>query len=566
MARKLLLRDINFFKWQRKLSCSAVLRNDFVVKSSIPDIVVPQMRFLDRLWVDAASFRNHVALESAETKKTYTYVQLQKYMATFGTSLLKKFSLKPGYVIAAMIPNCPEFPVVAFGALQAGVVVTTVNPIYKELELTHHLTLTEPKLIVTIPECYDIVVNALKSTKMNIKIVLIDKPSSSVPNGVIRYSEIAETGEADYALLDKVERKADDVAFIPFSSGTTGLPKGVEITYGNLIASMELMGQKETCYPVLTHGNVQDVLPAFLPFFHIYGLVITLIGHLTKGCKMITMSKFSANTYLQTLKNEPVSLLYIVPPVAILLGKHPDVNDQHFRNIRIICCGAAPLAASDVEAIGLKSKHNIQFYQGFGATETTSLATSTFIGTKNLDYSASGVPMANVTLKFADPVTGDPVPIGQEGEMYIKSPTVMKGYHKNPKATKETMTSDGYFKSGDLGYYKPGVGLFITDRIKELIKVKGMQVAPAELESILRSHPAVQDAAVIGVPHEFYGEAPKAFIIRKKGLETTEEEIQDYVANKVAVYKKIEEVVFVSDIPKTASGKILRKDLKKMYA
>ncbi|CAB3255927.1 unnamed protein product [Arctia plantaginis] len=566
MARKLLLRELKNLKWQRKLSCSVVHRDNFLVKSTIPDIVVPQMRFLDRLWVDSGSFQNHIALECAETKKTYTYAQLQKYSSVFATSLLKKLGLKPGDVLAVMIPNCPEFPVVAFGSIQAGVVLTTVNPIYKEFELAHQISITEPKAIVTIQECYDTVKTTLKNCKKDIKIILIDNPVNPVPNGAIRYSEIAESGEADYDLLDKIEKKPDEVACIPFSSGTTGLPKGVEITYGNLLASLEIMHQKEVCYPVLTHGDVQDVVPSFLPFFHIYGLVVNLLGHFAQGCKMITMSKFSASLYLDTLKNSRASLLYIVPPVAILLGKHPDVNKEHFRNVRHICCGAAPLSASDVEAIQQKSKHDIEFNQGFGATETTSLGTTTFKGTKNIDYSACGVPMASMTLKFADPITGGPVPIGQQGEIYIKGPTIMKGYHKNPAASADCLTEDGYFKTGDLGYYKPGVGMFITDRIKELIKVKGMQVAPAELESLLRSHPAVQDAAVIGVPHEFFGEAPKAFIIRKNGLKTTEEEIQDYVASKVAVYKRIEEVMFVDDIPKTASGKILRKELKKMYA
>ncbi|KAF9801764.1 hypothetical protein SFRURICE_014918 [Spodoptera frugiperda] len=508
--------------------------------------------------------KNHP--ESAETKKTYTYSQLEKNTSAFATSLLKKFGLKPGDVVAVMLPNCPEFPVVAFGSFQAGCVLTTVNPIYKEFELKHQITITEPKLFITIPECYDIVSKSLKAANIQAKIVLVDNPSKPVPDGVVRYSEVAESGEADFGLLDKVERKGDDVACIPFSSGTTGLPKGVEITFDNILAGMEVMHQKENCFPHVANSDFQDILPAFLPFFHIYGLVIGLMGHLSKGCKLVTMAKFSASLYLDILKTQQTTLLYIVPPVAILLGKHPDVNETHYRSVRHIICGAAPLAGSDVEAILHKSKRPIEFNQGFGMTETTSLGTSTFKGTKNVDFNACGVPMASVQLMFADPITGNPVPVGQSGEMYIKSPTVMKGYHKNPKATEETMTKDGFFKTGDLGYFRPGVGLFITDRIKELIKVKGMQVAPAELESLLRTHPAVQDAAVIGVPHEFYGEAPKAFIIRKNGLKITEEELQDFVASKVAVYKKIEEVMFVDEIPKTASGKILRKELKKMYA
>ncbi|CAG4959615.1 unnamed protein product [Parnassius apollo] len=568
MARKLLIRQFKQLRSFRKFSSSAILKNQdqYVIKSPLKDIVVRDMRFLDRLWRDSSNFNNHVAIECAETKKSYTYQQLQKNMAVFATSLLKKLGLQPGDVVASMLPNCPQFPVIAFGTLQAGCVLTPVNPIYKELEVTHQVSTTEPKVFVTIPQCYDIVLKGIKNAKSNAKIIVVDSPKAPVPEGAIRYSEIVELGEADYSLLDKIEKRNDEIAFIPFSSGTTGLPKGVEITYGNLLAACEIMQDERTSFPVLTKGDFQDIVPCILPFFHIYGLVVTLIGHLAKGCKLISLPKFSASLYLDVLKNRKPTLLYVVPPIAILLGKHPDVKEEHFQSVRNIICGAAPLSASDVYAIMEKSKNELQFNQGFGTTETTSLATSTLKDTEILDYSACGVPMASVVLKFVDPETGNPVPIGEPGELYVKSPTVMKGYHRNEQATKESLTEDGYFKTGDLGYYKPEFGLYITDRIKELIKVKGMQVAPAELESVLRSHPAVQDAAVIGVPHEFYGEAPKAFIKCKNGQKASSEDIQTFVAERVAAFKKIEEVVFVDEIPKTSSGKILRKELKKMYA
>ncbi|XP_072930670.1 uncharacterized protein [Epargyreus clarus] len=568
MARKLLLRQIKELKSMRQLSTSAFLNknDDFIIKSPLQDIVMPNARFLDRLWVESSHFKKHVALECAETKKTYTYEQLQKNMAIFATSLRKKFGLKEDDVVAAMLPNCPEFPVVAFGTLQAGCVLTPINPIYKEFEISHQVSTTNPKIFVTIPECYDVVLKGLEHAKSQAKIVLIDKPNKPVPKGVIKYSEIAESGEADYALLDKVDKQNDDIAFIPFSSGTTGLPKGVEITYKNLKAGIEIMQNERNSFPILTQGDFQDIVPCILPFFHIYGLVITLIGHLAKGCKLVTVPRFSATMYLDILKNQKPTLLYVVPPIAILLGKHPDVKEEHFRHVRNIICGAAPLAATDVQAILEKCKGNLEFNQGYGTTETSALTTSTLKGSKDLDYSASGVPMASVTMKFVDPLTGKAVPIGETGELYVKAPTVMRGYYRNEKETKDSLTDDGYFKTGDLGYYKPESGLFITDRIKELIKVKGMQVAPAELESILRSHPAVQEAAVVGIPHQFYGEAPKAFIIKKNGQSASPEELQTFVADKVAAFKKIEEVVFVNDIPKTSSGKILRKELKKMYA
>ncbi|CAH0755363.1 unnamed protein product [Diatraea saccharalis] len=565
-SRRLLFAQIKNIKWQRHLSHSAVLNNDYEIKSRLGDISIPNTSFLEQLWRDSSKFKNLVALESAETKKAYTYDQLMKNMAVFATSLHKKLGLKFGDVVAIMLPNSPEFVVVAFGSLQAGCVVTTLNPIYKEHEVEHQSNITQPKVFVTTPSHYDTVVKGLKNAQIEAKIVLLDNANEQIPNGTIRYSEIAEKGEADYSLLDKIDRKDDDIAFIPFSSGTTGLPKGVEITYKNLKASIEIMGNKDNCYAKMVEGNVQDIVPCILPFFHIYGLVITLIGHLTKGCKMITMSSFSATLYLNLLQTEKASLLYVVPPIAILLGKHPDVNRKHFRNVRHIVCGAAPLAASDVENILEKAKTKIEINQGFGATETSSLTTATLIGQESYDYDSCGEVLAGITVKYVDPITGEPVPVGQKGEMYVKGPIVMKGYHKNEKATKESLTEDGFFKTGDLGYYKPGVGAYITDRIKELIKVKGLQVAPAELESVLRSHPAVQEAGVIGVPHEFFGEVPKAFVIIKKEFKVTPDELQEYVANKVASYKKIEEVVLVDNIPKNLTGKILRRELKKMYA
>ncbi|XP_047521270.1 4-coumarate--CoA ligase 2-like [Pieris napi] len=566
MARKLFLRELKELKTIRKLSASAV-KKDVLIKSSIPDLVIPEVNFLDQLWENSHRWDSaHVALKCAETHKSYTYAELWKNIAIFGTSLKKKFGLQPNDIVAAMLPNCPEYPVAAFGTLKAGGVMTTINPIYKEFEITHQISLTNPKIVITIPECYETVRRGLQNAKNDAKVIILDRTNKPIPEGTIRFSEVAENGEADYALLDKVERKLDDVAFIPFSSGTTGLPKGVEVTHRNLVAANLIMHHERVDDSVIANGSYQEVLPCFLPFFHIYGLVINLIGHVAKGCKLVTMPKFSASTFFNILKNENPTVMYVVPPIVLLLGKHPDVTKDHLKSLRRIICGAAPLSSTDVEGVLEKTEGKLVFGQGYGATETCALASTTFIGRTVLDNSSCGEVMANTEMKFVEPTTGEDLAIGDQGELLIRSPTVMKGYYKNEKATKDSITEDGFFRTGDLGYYKPNVGLYITDRIKELIKVKGMQVAPAELESLLRTHPAVQDAAVIGVPHEYHGEVPKAFIIKKSGQDTTPEQLQDFVARQVAAFKKIEEVVFVNDIPKTNTGKILRKDLKKMYA
>ncbi|KAL0829355.1 hypothetical protein ABMA28_004135 [Loxostege sticticalis] len=566
-VRRLFPVQIKNVKWPRNYSSSAsVKKNEYVLRSAYEDVPVPNIRLLDRLWAEAAHFKNHVALVSAETKKSYTYLQLQNFIGNFATALLKKLGLKPGDVIAIAMPNCPEFPVVAFGAIQAGCSVTTVNPVYKEQELSHQLSVTRPKVIVTIPQSYDTAIKALQLSQLDAKIVIIDNPADSLPDGVIRYTELAESGGADYTLLDKIESKHDDVAVIPFSSGTTGLPKGVEISHKNLLSSMDVMSHEKHCLAELTTAEHQDVLPCVLPFFHIYGMVITLLGHLSKGCKLITMSTFQPGTYFDILENEKVNLLYVVPPLVIFLGKIPLVTKEHLQHLRYIFTGAAPIAATDIEALLSKTQPSTEFVQGYGATETASMGSTTYKGSWNRNYGSCGDPMVNFEMKFINPATGDNVLIGEEGEVCLKSPLVMNGYYKNEGATKDSFTSDGFFKTGDLGIYKPGAGLYITDRIKELIKVKGMQVAPAELEGILRCHPAVQDAGVVGIPHEFYGEVPKAFVILKdEDAEVTAKELQAFVADKVSDYKEIKEVVFVDEIPKTASGKILRRELKRMY-
>ncbi|XP_063828965.1 uncharacterized protein LOC135078297 [Ostrinia nubilalis] len=566
VARKLFSGQIKNVKWSRKCYSSAsVKKNEYILRSVYPDVPVPNIRLLDKLWADSAHFKNHVALVSAETNKSYTYLQLQNYIGNFATSLLKKLGLKPGDMVAIAMPNSPEFPVVAFGSIQAGCVVTTVNPIYKEHELGHQLAVTRPKVIITIPQSYDTAVKALQLSQLDAKIVLIDNPADSVPSGVIRYTELAESGGADYSLLDKIEAKHDDVAVIPFSSGTTGLPKGVEISHKNLLSSMDVMSHDKITLAELTSAEHQDVVPCVLPFFHIYGMVITLLGHLAKGCKLITMSSFQPGTYFDILEKERVNLLYVVPPLVIFLSKIPLVTKEHLQHLRYIFTGAAPIAASDIEALLTKTQPNTEFVQGYGATETSAMGSTTYKGSWNRNYGSCGDPMVNYEMKFIDPATGDDVVIGEPGEVCFKSTLVMNGYYKNKEATENSFTSDGFFKTGDLGIYRPGKGLYITDRIKELIKVKGMQVAPAELEGILRSHPAVQDAGVIGIPHEFHGEVPKAFVILNDEAEVTAQELQAFVADKVSEYKEIKEVMFVDEIPKNAAGKILRRELKRMY-
>ncbi|XP_028171212.1 4-coumarate--CoA ligase-like [Ostrinia furnacalis] len=557
-----LFRHFSYVKWHRNLSSNVRKVDDFTVTSSLPFQPVPRMRLFDRMWVHASQFKDQVALVSAETKKSYTYSQLHRFIANFGTSLLKRLHLRPGDIVAIVVPNCPEYPVAAFGALQAGCVVTTVNPAYRNYELVHQFTITKPNLVVTVTQAYPFISKALDAAKIDAKVVIIDNPTQSIPDGTIRYSEIAESGEADYSVLDKIEKDHDDVALIPFSSGTTGLPKGVEITYKNLISSFDIMTHKEFVLPEIANGTDQEIVPCVLPFFHIFGLVITLMGHLSVGAKLITMSSFDPATYITVLTHEKATLLYVVPPLVDFLAKYPLVNKSHFEHVKYIFSGGAALSGGSAEAVLQKANEKTQFRQGYATTETTCMGTATPKNGGRHYNNSCGDPALNIELRMCDADTGTPVPIGQVGEVCFRSPIIAKGYYQNEQATKDSMTSDGFYKTGDLGVYKPGEGLYIVDRIKEIIKVKGMQVSPAELENILRTHPLVHDVGVIGVPDKLLGEAPKAYVVVRKP--TTAEELKKFVADQVVAYKKIKDVVFVDAIPKNATGKVLKKDLKNL--
>lgn len=249
----------------------------------------------------------------------------------------------------------------------------------------------------------------------------------------------------------------------------------------------------------------------------------------------------------------------------MFMGNSNMVQPKHTDSIKYIMSGAAPMGASDAERFNLKAP-NAQFFQGYGLTESAPVVLVNSIGNKN--YASVGRPGANTEAKIV--LLDDPNMLGVgpniTGELWVRGPQIMKGYHNNDKATKETVTPDGWLRTGDIGYYDENYEFYITDRLKELIKVKGFQVAPAELEEILRDHPKISDAAVIGIPDERSGELPRAFVVPKVTDEITEKEIQDYVAKKVAVYKKLDGgVTFVTSIPKNATGKILRRELKRIY-
>jgi acyl-CoA synthetase (AMP-forming)/AMP-acid ligase II len=301
-----------------------------------------------------------------------------------------------------------------------------------------------------------------------------------------------------------------------------------------------------------------EVVVAVLPFFHIYGMSVLMNAVLYNGATTVTMPRFDLAEFLRIVQDYKVTRAYLVPPIILALAKHPLVDEYDVSSLRLIWSGAAPLSAN-VEAAAA-ARIDGMVAQGYGLTETSPVTHTTLPG--QVRAGSIGFVLPNTEVRVIDTATGADLGVGEEGEIWIRGPQVMKGYLNNEAATRDCITPDGWFQTGDIGKVDADGYWYITDRLKELIKYKGFQVPPAELEGLLLKHPAVADAAVIPVADEEAGELPKAFVVRKAGHEADAEELMEFVAGHVASYKKIRKLEFIDEIPTSASGKILRRVLR----
>jgi len=325
----------------------------------------------------------------------------------------------------------------------------------------------------------------------------------------------------------------------------------VMLTHRNLVANM---------VQVLGSGvNLQhdERVIGVLPFYHIYGMLVILNLCLHKGMTIVTMARFDLEQFLKILQDYQITRANLVPPIILALAKHPIVDNYDLSHLKIIMSGAAPLSAELAQACA--ERLGCIVLQGYGLTETSPVTHVNPEDPARIKLGSVGVPIANTECAVVSLETGNPLGVREEGEIWIRGPQVMKGYLNNPDATAQTLTPDGWLRTGDVGYVDEDGYFYIVDRVKEMIKYKGLQIAPAELEAVLLTHPAVADAAVIPSPDPEAGEVPKAFVVLKGAA--TAEELMDYVAARVAPFKKIRRIEFVEQIPKSPSGKILRRVL-----
>ncbi|CAB3255929.1 unnamed protein product [Arctia plantaginis] len=537
----------------------SIWTSEKIVNSPYKDIDIPNVTLNDYMFWNLEKWATKTAVVCGVTNRGYTYEQVYKKSRVFGASLKNKFKIKAGDVIAVMLSNGPEYPIITMGILAAGGVVTTMNPIYTPYEVQRQIILSEANVIVTNIDIAPTIKEALKLAKRNIPIIMLDITESRL-DGTISYKELVEDHHVDLDILNEVQSNCDDVAILLYSSGTTGLPKGVELTHKNLISNSEQQNTELRQYSYTTASH-QDNTLVVLPMFHSFALSVQMIHKMTVGLKLITLPKFQPEVFLNTILMHKIHSMYLAPPVVLFLGSHPQVTAKHFEHVKTITSGAAPLPSADVQRLLHKAGRDVDFCQGYGLTEAGPVVSLPANGQKTYDDVGHCLP--NVQMRIVDREMKNVGP-DKVGELLVRGPNVMKGYFKNPQATKETFEGD-WLRTGDIGKIDKTGLLFISDRLKELIKVNAYQVPPAELENVLKEHPAVLDVAVVGVPDDVTGERPRAFVVLKQGVTSTDKEIMEFINKRVAPYKKIKQVSFLDSIPKNASGKILRKTIKEQY-
>ncbi|XP_059062858.1 uncharacterized protein LOC131855594 [Achroia grisella] len=535
---------------------------DRVVKSAHKNVNIPNCTLNEFIWENFDKWPERTASVCSLTGRGYTYEQAFYLSNAFAANLRTKFNIRDGDVVSVMLPNIPDFPLVAIGILEAGGIISTINPIYTAHEVQRQLLLSKAKVVVTLPEIAKVIKEAFKIAKIDLPIIVIRTNGDPIPEGTVLFNELSEDVHVDKSCLKKVRRSVNDICFLPYSSGTTGLPKGVELSHRNIIANCLQLNEPSIKHHNDTTKTHQDAVMAVLPFFHIYGATVTMLHKMLVGCKVVTLAKFQPEPFFKALEKYKTNIMHIAPPIALLMTSHPSASPKTYRYLEIIHNGAAPFASSDVHRLLEKFQRKIDFRQGYGLTETSPVVALPVRLTEH--YASVGGPVPNTEVKIVDSNLKELGP-NETGELLIRGPQVMRGYKDNPEANIETFTKDGWFKSGDMAVIDENGHIIIADRIKELIKVKGFQVPPAELEGVIREHPSVLDVAVIGVPHKTHGEAPKAFVVLKSGQTPDIKDISSFVNEKVASYKRISDIVFLESIPKSASGKILRKDLKAKY-
>ncbi|CAI9117062.1 OLC1v1018386C1 [Oldenlandia corymbosa var. corymbosa] len=537
---------------------SGFCKSDSTFYSKRPGVALPRNLSLDlTTFISSRPHNGKVAFIDAATGHQLTFSQFWQAVDSV-SDCLYEMGIRKGHVVLILSPNSILFPVVCQSVLSLGAIITTTNPLNTAGEISKQLSESRPVLAFTVPELLPKLAEAISG---DLRVVLmaggnVGNPVSSKPNlrivGDLKNMMRKEPGEI--RVRNRVNQ--NDVATLLYSSGTTGVSKGVVSTHGNFIAAMQTVSYR---------FKTEEIHIATVPMFHIYGMAAFAMGFLAIGSTVVVLSKFDMDEMLWAVEKYRATYLPLVPPILVgMINKAEEIKAKYdVRSLRTVLCGGAPISKDTVEGFAEKFP-GVTIMQGYALTESNGAGSSTDTMEESRRYGTAGLLSPGIEARVVDPESGKALGVNQTGELWIRGPTIMKGYLGNEEATASTLTSEGWLRTGDLCYIDDDGFLFIVDRLKELIKYKGYQVAPAELEALLIGHPEIDDAAVVPFPDKEVGQFPMAYILRAQNSSISASAVMDYIAKQVAPYKRIRRVEFISSIPKNPSGKILRKDLIKL--
>ncbi|CAM6097772.1 unnamed protein product [Calypogeia fissa] len=527
---------------------------DGIYYSKWPTEPIPTDPYLDLttyvLDVDP-SYIDSVALVDAPTGESMTFREM-KHKVYAVASGLADVGVKQGDVVMILSLNGLHSPIIMFAILAIGAVVTATNPANLISEIAKQAKDSGTKFVMSSPDLVE------KVAGLKLPIILIDTMvGTDVPEqvkGITPIGYLSEIYKGDPSRAPKMRIRQRDTAMLLYSSGTTGVSKGVILSHRNVIAAAACRDP----------GDVRDNHRTFLaaiPMYHVFGMIILCVIRLKYGCKLVIAPKFDFAKFLEAIERYRISHLPVVPPILLALVKSPLSDKYDLSSLQFMGSGAAPLG-KELMALTAKKFKGVNLGEGYGLTETCGLgAYVPSVATSTVPFGSVGFLVPHMHARIVDLYSGKPLPPNEKGELWLRGPAIMEGYLNNEKATAETLDKDGWLHTGDIARIDDNGCFFIVDRLKELIKYNGLQVAPAELEAILISHPEIEDGAVAGFPDEQTGQIPVAFVVRRS-TSLSEDDVMSFVAKQVASYKKVRKVIFVQSIPKSEAGKILRKELK----